>query len=402
MIRLKNIKHFNSGHKDIVKLLSAEFFTKIMTALVYGILPVVLMILYDEWRAGLFIGIIGLLQAFLVDPISGTLSDKIGARKLMIYSSISLFLAGLVWLIFPINSITLLLFTILFFMNYGFRNVDAYILRATKKEESGFIFGVFTDILAIGCFISTLLIPYFAVNQNIKLIGFMMIFFSLYGIFILLNIKDDLKKKTKINLSSFNIFLNLKNSIHFIKTNNGYPLLSLGTSIFEGLFYGVIWFVIPVHVVNSGLSGLNEGLQLGIYEVITIFIAGYTGYLADKYNWKHIHSFGWIFMILGLIALPFYSWPTSLIIIGVIIAIGNNLSNSAAKHTLGFYDNDHDEDGSFSATSKMSMNIGYGIAPILAGYFYFNYGFSPAMAVATVSCSILGLWMLYLTWKLEK
>ena len=107
-------------------------------------------------------------------------------------------------------------------------------------------------------------------------------------------------------------------------------------------------------------------------------------------------------MIIGLLALPFYAWPMSLIIIGIIIGIGNNLSNSAAKHTLGYYDNDHDEDGSFAATSKMSMNIGYGIAPILAGYFYFNYGFSVAMAVATVSCSLLGLWMLYLTYKLEK
>ena len=61
----------------------------------------------------------------------------------------------------------------------------------------------------------------------------------------------------------------IKAGWHFVRKNQFYPLLSLGGATFEGIFYGTIWFVIPLQIASRTPS-LIGGLELGIYEIMIL------------------------------------------------------------------------------------------------------------------------------------
>lgn len=182
-----------------------------------------------------------------------------------------------------------------------------------------------------------------------------------------------------------NPLLIIKHGIHFVKTNNNYPLLSLGTSLFIGLFYGAIWFIFPLYFAEN-TGDWWQGLQLGIYDLVGMFFAAYAGYLADKYHWKYLHVGAWSIVLFGLMLLPLYPVTTALILVGFIIALGRHLVYAVAQNVLEKHDVDHKEDGAFVALGSMVMNIGYVLAPLACGYLYGQYGFEMTLWFVSISC----------------
>ncbi|MCX6780534.1 MAG: MFS transporter, partial [Candidatus Magasanikbacteria bacterium] len=268
----------------------------------------------------------------------------------------------------------------------------------------GLLFGIYGNISSLAIFIATVSLPFFVLSNHHDLAALNLIIIYATSFIILLFLPNEGidKQASKISFwKALNPIPSIKHGLHFVRINDGYPALSLGASLFEGLFYGTIWFIFPLHMAKVGLSGAETGMHLGVYDLVTALFAGYAGYLADKYNWRHTHSLGWIFVVIGLIALPFYSWPTWLIIVGFVIAIGNNLSYYAAAHALEAHDIDHREDGSFIGLKTISNSLGYAVAPILAGYLYSQYGFATSLGVNSFLCAIIAFAMIWLTWKIE-
>jgi len=402
----KLIGGWSSRHKKLLLFISGAGIASFGTATIYGVLPVVIAVLYGEWYAGAIISALCLVEALLINPIGGNLSDRIGSRKTVMIGLASGFLAGLVWILFSLNNpFVLVLFTTLLFIGYGFRDSsETYILRITKKDEGGMAFGLYGNISSLAIFLATVTLPFFVIAGHEVFAAWALM--AVYGIsFTILSfLPDDIAARQLERsslLHSMNPIPAIKNGIRFIKENKNYPLLLIGATLFEGVFYGTIWFVFPLHIAKIGLSGGGGGLQLGVYDLVTALFAGYAGYLADKYNWRHTHSLGWIFVIAGLIALPFYGWPTWLIIVGFIIAIGNNLSYYSAAHALEANDIDHREDGEFVGLKSIVSSLGYAIAPLIAGFMYSTYGFKPALIASSSICIVLALSMVWLTWELE-
>ncbi|MCA9487248.1 MAG: MFS transporter [Nanoarchaeota archaeon] len=405
---LKTIVKFSSEHKDALTLSLSDTPLRYITALAYAIFPIIIASLYNEWVAGLIFGIVNLFQAFILNPIVGGYSDYYGSKPILLLNRIAIVLGGLLWFFFPMNNLYLILgFVSLLFLSYSFRINETYLLRITKKNEGGVIFGIAENLFSIAYFFATLSIAFFSITEHHKIAATVMIIFFFFSFFSLHSIQNDidpLRKKThkKITTKSLlNPIFAVKRAIHFIKLNNNYPLMTLAASCFQGIFYGTIWFVFPLHLVELGISSVEGGLQLGVYELVTIFIAGISGYLADKYNWRHIHSFGWFLILLGVALMPFFVWPLSLIIIGAIIGVGNNLFYFAAEHALEAYDIDHKEDGEFMAINKMVGDFSYGISPILVGFLYFKYGFQSSLIFSSLISGSIALWMIWLTYKIK-
>lgn len=401
----KLIKRFTKSHKDTLSIILSDSLLRYITALIYAVLPILIVRLYNEWIAGLFLGIFNLLMAFIFNPIVGNFADRFGSKYMLVFYKIFMIFGALILLFFKMNIYTLIIFSTILFIAYSLRINETYILRVTKKDEGGLMFGLSENIYSISYFLATLSIPYFTITGNYTLAAKLMLIFAIFNLILVLRIKNDLKyvnKKKESILKSLNPILSLKNAIHFIKMNNNYPIMAIAASIFQGIFYGTIWFIFPVHLANINYSGIEGGLQLGIYELVTIFLAGYSGYLADKYNWKYFHSLGWVLILIGVILMPVYSFPSGLIIIGLIIGIGNNFSFFSAEHVLEAKDIDHKEDGAFMAVNKMSLDASYAISPIIAGFLYNLYGFSISLFFSSIICSFLAVWMIYLTLESEK
>lgn len=397
------IRRWSRHHRQFISFIACNSVGSFAGSLAYGVLPVVIATSRGEWFAGIFISGFNLFQAFALSPIAGGLADIIGSKKTVLFGQVCGMLAAMVWILLPIDHLfTLLLFSFLLFWSYAFRNTaETYILRTVKSNEGGVAFGLFGNITSLSIFLSTASLPFFLLAGNQRLAPLAL--FSVYSLcFIaILFLPNDVTGKKKVSIvAKLNPLPSLRSGWNFLKKNNNYPALMLGASLFDGIFYGTIWFVFPLHIVALGLQE-GGGMHLGVYDLVTALFAGYAGYLADKYNWRHVHSLGWIFVIVGLIALPFYGWPTWLIIVGFVIAIGNNLSYYAATHALQKYDIDHREDGAFISLRITVNSVGYALAPLMAGFLYSRFGFLISLSVNSFVCILLALAMIILTWQLE-
>ena len=267
----------------------------------------------------------------------------------------------------------------------------------SRRNEGGFIFGIAENLYAFANFIAALAIPFFIVTSMHRSAALVMLVTSFFSCLVTLKLPNDKKRSfnfLKKRRTPRGIAEAMRAGWHFVRKNKFYPLLTLGGATFEGIFYGTIWFVIPLQIASRTPS-LIGGLELGIYEIMTVALAGYSGYLADRYDWRTIHTVGWVMAMVGTFALIFSPAVWWLVMIGGIIAIGNNFFAFAASHALEAHDIDHREDGSFIGIRNFATDIGYAIGPIIAGVLYAFYGFAASLSFAVIATSILGCAMIW-------
>jgi hypothetical protein len=144
--------------------------------------------------------------------------------------------------------------------------------------------------------------------------------------------------------------------------------------LFEWIFYASIWFIFPL-LIASTLQGQTGWLTLWIYEIITIFCAGLCWLLADRFSWKNLSMLWWLLIGVWVVIfiVPTGNIYVSLLIGGVLIAIGNNMIFWASSHILEKTDHDHKEDGSFVALQRIVENIGFVIMPVILWIVIENY-----------------------------
>ncbi|MCX6780659.1 MAG: MFS transporter, partial [Candidatus Magasanikbacteria bacterium] len=135
----KLLSRWSAHHKNYVQYIIAIGLSVFASPIIYAILPIIAAAAYGEWRAGILISGFGFAQAFLFDPIAGSLADKIGSRRTVLIGLALGICAGLVWITFSIQHLsTLLAFSFLLFLSYGFRGTaESYVLKTSKKDEGG-------------------------------------------------------------------------------------------------------------------------------------------------------------------------------------------------------------------------------------------------------------------------
>ena len=391
------ILEWSVKHKPQLAFISSTGILRYGTSISYGVLPSIIAWSYGEWMAGVVLSLFNFIQALVVDPIAGSLSDRFGSKPVVITGSALIGAAGALWLISPLdNAVALSIFALLLFTGYGFRDeVFAYLLRTSAKEEGGVIFGVAENIFAITTFLSSLSLPYFILTEHHFLAALIMVTTAILSVVMTLGLPSD-KRSYRQKESILNPWRVLSRGWHFVKINNYYPALSLGNSIFEGVFYGMIWLVIPLKISTEG-GGILAGLALGIYELVTVFMAGYSGYLADHYHWSSVNIWGWVITAAGAVLILLSSGPIWLVCVGAVIALGNNLFAFASSHALEANDIDHREDGKFIGFNNLVTDLGYAISPLVAGGIYYQFGFTASMSFAVAVTLILAAWMIAFT-----
>lgn len=390
-------------HRKLLQLMTFQSIARYTSDLSYAVIAVVVASYYNAWIAGLFFGVFNLIQAYLTNPLAGTLADRIGSKKTIYIGLVAMIGAALVWLTLPMHNIAVLsIFGILYLGSYSFRQTDeVYILRMSQKKEGGVNFGLSESLYCLARFFSTLSIPYFIITGHQSFAAWAMLIGALINAFGIIGIPEDklARKKAKGIINAINPLLPIKNGWNFIRKNDGYPMMLIGNALFEGVFYGTIWFVFPLHLASLGSTEAISGMTLGVYELVFFATAVFFGYIADRHNWRASHVWGWILVAIGVLLLPINNIPSWLILVGVVIAIGNSMSNFAADHALAEYDVDHREDGSFIALKNIVNDTGYAIAPLVAGYLFYRGGFEISLSFTIILSVVIAIWMAWLTKK---
>lgn len=399
---LFSIRSWSGKHRPQIVLANATGLSRLGTYVAYVVLTVVIAETYSPWLSGLIIGGLNFYQALLTDPLAGGIADRFGSKSAVIVGYVLAGAVGLAWIVFPPTSLAFLLVTgALLFASYSFRDeIYAYLLRMSDRDEGGFVFGVAENIFSVMAFLSTLAIPFFIAPGRWHLAGALLVASAAAAALLATTVRDD-RTHLDTRIRRFTPLASLRAGWNFVRVNHWFPVLQLGNAAFEGLFYGAIWFVIPLQIAD-GQGGWAGGLTLGIYELVTILGAAYAGYLADRYRWSRVNAIGWTLAAFGAVLLLFSSTVWWLVLIGAVIAIGNNLFAFASSHALEANDIDHQEDGAFVGLHNLVSDLGYGIAPLVIGLVYARGGFAAGMGFATATTVVLACLMIPLTRHLAR
>ena len=206
MITTRNgIFNWGAEHRSLVTFMSAVSLSRIATTIVYGVLPILVATSYGDWQSGLFFGAMNFLQAFIGDPLAGILADRWGSKPIVIAGYGFVAAAAVLWFFMPLDTfIALTVFSLLIFASFSFRDEsDAYLLRMSRRNEGGFIFGIAENLYAFANFIAALAIPFFIVTSMHRSAALVMLVTSFFSCLVTLKLPNDkkrsfnfLKKKT--------------------------------------------------------------------------------------------------------------------------------------------------------------------------------------------------------------
>lgn len=347
------------------------------------------------WAVGLLIGIIGVVQMALDIP-AGYILDRFGYKKLLKFACVMFFCAALVFFIGPTVlsfGLTLLLgaFGWLFFGP----GTNAYtLIEAPKKMVGKFVASreVFTSL---GVVLSSVAMIY-VVRFESRLTGLILclIFFLA---FLGIHFSPDEKphpfkphpKARRYRLTtSF-----LREAYHSIAAVRPASFILISSSFVSAVFYALIWFVVPLLLVQAESPG-SLGLGLGVFDFSVVILGFVLGKIVDSFNKKALIAVGLIIFASAGILLGF-NFGALFILLGFIAASGDELTGLSLWAWLYEIDKEKKHYGVLSSVISMFEDIGWAVGPIIAGVLYSLIG--PAYTIAAGGFLILlNLFVYYL------
>lgn len=345
------------------------------------------------WIVGLVMGAASLIQLILDVP-AGFILDKYGYKKLLKITTL-LFALAVMFLLFGLNTYTYLL--TLFGSCFGWLffgpGVNAYVLsHSPKKEPGGFI--SFRDTFeAIGIVLSSVgFILLLTLPVQISAIIMLTVLILAY-IFISISPNDIVKlhERNKISTQGYYVRRQYINKIirAIAKLNPASTMLLL-TSFSSAVFYAMIWFVVPLEALKDGSGVMTWGL--GVFDLAIVTMGFLLGKLADKVNKKLLVFIGLLIFSVMAMVLGF-NFGFMFLILGFIATTGDEMSAISLWLWLNTLDKNHDEDGLVSGIINLSLDLGWTVGPILAGFLYSGVG--PAWTITAGGLFIFVVWIIY-------
>ena len=313
---------YTKSHKDILKVIGAGGVECMWGACIFALMPLIAAFYFGSVeKAGLVIAFFTALQVFVFNAIAGEVTDKRGSL-LVFRIGIIIETIGACAFFATQSFWAVICFFLGFFMRWSFFVLDNYLLRAVKSSEGGVVFGIKEEVFAIANFLGLLIFAAFLEPERWVMLGGITLIFNIVALWFLSDVTPVLKKKEPLKLAkALNIFGIIKVGLNFIKINHKYPLFVIGSRVFEGIFYGSIWFLFPIHLGSMVLEG-DASLPLGIYEIITFVLALFCGILADRLDWRKFRINGLGFDALFGLGVGILALFLCLGVVGVLYRIG--------------------------------------------------------------------------------
>ncbi|MFA6602026.1 MAG: MFS transporter [Candidatus Paceibacterota bacterium] len=344
------------------------------------------------WIVGLLMGGSSVIQ-LLLDVPAGRIMDRFGYLKFLKITTFLFLLAGL-FLLFGLNEFTYygsLLLATFGWLFFGPGNI-AYALAKAPAGQAGRFISTKDTFSSIGVVLSSASLPLILVLPP-QIVGWILtVFFILSLAFLYWSPADEQSKRAPLPAESFykkrEPLGKVIKALGRLNPASGMLLLS---GISSGIFYGTIWFVIPLVILTHASSGLL-GLGLGIFD-FSIVVLGYVlGTLADRANKRSLVFFGLLtFALAGILVSFNLSWL--FLLFGFIATAGDELASLALWSWLHTLDKKHANDGAISGVINLFSDLGWAIGPIMAGFLYVLVGPSWTILVGALPAALV--WIIY-------
>jgi len=347
------------------------------------------------WIVGLIMGGGSIVQ-FLLDVPAGHLLDRYGYRKLLKLTTF-IFLFAAVAYIFDFTLVTYLISMVVSTFGWLFfgPGVNAYILSHAPREYAGRFMSLRDVSGSIGVVLSSAVLP-FVVLFTPRAMGWV-IFALLFIAWISLyfspedthSVHEEIKLPTQHHYIKRN---SLAVTMKAMKKLDPASSMLLIAGLVAGIFYGAIWFVVPLVIASQAAGSELLGIGLGIFDFAIVLLGFFLGNLADRANRRSLVFFGLlVFSISGMLIGFNFGWL--FLLFGFLATSGDEMSEISLWSWLHSLDREHDSDGLISGVINFFSDVGWAIGPIMAGFLYTVIG--PSWTILIAALPILVAWMVY-------
>ncbi|MDO8556784.1 MAG: MFS transporter [Nanoarchaeota archaeon] len=346
------------------------------------------------WIVGLVMSIASIIQLVLDIP-AGNLLDRFGYRNLLAVGTGIFMVAVLLWLktdaLFFVGSVLLASFGWLFFGP----GRNAYVLAHATKQESGKFLG-FRDVFSsLGTVLACLTIPFLIVKPNNIIVAVLFGLLACSLIAILLSPRD---KKHMVHADfpherthhqRRHLFRNICSVMRRLSPAS---TLLLALQFVAALFYGVVWFVIPLVIAHAVNNASILGVGLGMFDFAVVIAGSLLCTLVDKVNKKLMIFVGlFIFSFAGL--LLGWSFGLLFLLFAFLSTTGDEIASLPLWAWLHQLDKRHNRDGLISGVINLFEDLGWTVGPLVAGILYVLVG--PTMTLVLGALPLLVLFGAY-------
>ena len=347
------------------------------------------------WIVGLLISLGSILQLVLDIP-AGMMLDRWGYKRALAWGTFIFVIAGIL-LFFQFNVPYFIASVFLATIGWLFFGPgrNAYALSHATKKVSG-TFMAYRDVFSsVGIVLACLLLP-FVVNASNRIIGLIIAAIMILAyISICLSPKDNKKIKLlhhpheRTHKQRVHVLRNLFLAMQ--KLNPASTLLIL-LDFTGAIFYGVVWFVVPLIIANAPENTKLLGLGLGMFDFAVVVIGSFLCTVVDRLDKKLMVFIGLLlFSIAGL--LLGFSFGLPFLLFAFIATTGDEIASLPLWAWLHRLDKNHNKDGLISGMINLFEDLGWALGPLIASLLYTLIG--PKLTIALGAIPILILLFVY-------
>ena len=343
------------------------------------------------WIVGLIMSVASVLQLCLDVP-AGKMLDRFGYKRLIVIGTFMFMITGSL-LFFKFNSLFFILSVILSSFGWLFFGPggNAYVLSHAKKGKVGKLMGYKDVSESIGIVLAAVTIPLIVSSSGklISLIVFLLLTISFFAI--ILSPRD----KKKFNFARHahartheqrrHVLLNLFN---VIKRLNPPSMILLLFQFVSAMFYGVIWFVIPLVIAHLPENSQLLGLGLGMFDFAVVITGALLCNFVDKSNKRKM-------VLLGLLMFSVFSMLLGLnygllfLVFAFLATVGDEVASLPLWAWMHSLDKKHQEDGLLSGVIVLFEDLGWAAGPLVAGILYTLIGSTWTIILGALPIMIL-------------
>lgn len=344
------------------------------------------------WIVGILMGGGSIVQLILDVP-AGRIMDRYGYLKFLKITTFVFLLAGLFYL-FGLNQFTY--YGSLILASFGWLffgpGVTAYSLSQAPQSLVGRFMATKDAFGSIGVIITAVALPAILLLSPVFVGWILTIFFILSLAFLFLSPADKREDRPDPVVHPHHLrrhsFLIVIKALKRLNPASGMLLLS---GLSAAIFYGTIWFVIPLVIASQANSGILN-LGLGVFDLAIVLLGYLLGTLADKFNKRSLVFFGLLIFAASASLIGFnFGW--FFILLGFIATAGDELAGLALWSWLHSLDKKHANDGAISGVINLFSDFGWAIGPIMGGFIYNLVG--PTWTIVCGAIPAVMVWIIY-------
>ena len=370
------------------------FFFKFGAGLHYEMIAPIGIGILAPWVVGALIAGASFLQLILDVP-AGLLLDRHGYVRMLRLTTLIFALAAIFWwLQLSIASYILSVFIGGLGWLFFSPGISAYILSKTPTEIAGRSIATMDVFASLGIVAASLMLA-FTVTASVLTTG-VIVFCLIVAAFIMLTRTPydtaSVHAEQKIKTQHYHVRRHrVRDMLRAIRKLNPASGMLLVQGLAAAIFYGAVWFVVPITIASQKASIPSIGL--GIFDFAVIVLGFLFGKLADKGNYRFLVLAGLLLFSVtgGLLGFSVSLW---FILLGFLATSGEELSGLSLWAWLDRLDATHTEDGLIAGTITFFQDAGWTIGPLAAGLLYGVIG--PSWTIAICAVPIFMVWIVSL------